>query len=408
VFKYWITDRPGRRQGVVLQTGEEHWESIDEDSELLDSELSLTVFDWEKWWVANITNRGTLVVAEAYSPYTADPAKGRRVVYLDQNHWSTLARVMVDPDLVKKKSEIEPAQELIRLAGDGGVVIPLSAANMTETGALYGDRRYEIGIAMGSLSNGWMMRHPIAVRRIELTDFLAQEYNVPSPSLSCRPVFTLEPYAVFDNGLDAGGLSPTDIKLFKLAQTSPSVILDVLLDPERLEPRSPGEWIAVNQRITDVLRDSSLSKMQKEMYSYIYTWMDHADAIRESFALLGLNPSAIENLEAKEISRFLVSMRMTRIYSRIAMKRHTNPNARWKGNDLTDMVFLSCAAAYADFVAAEKHTAEDLRQAHHAFGVSNNVFPTIKLLVEALTDAGVQTETDRLGKSGTKSESAFD
>lgn len=328
-FKYWIIDRPRRRRGVVLQTGEERWEAIPED--------------------------------------------------------------------VKKKSEIEPARQLIRLARDAGVAIPLSAANIRETGALFGDKRYELGFAMGSLAGGWMMRHPISVRRFELAQCLAQELGIKVPRSAQRRVFTLEPYAIYDNEPDAGLLSATDLKLFELAQISPSVILDVLLDPEKLPSAAPAKWVAVNQQITDMLRDSTLPKKQKEDYAYAYSWLDYSGSVLEAITLLGLDRTDIGQLTITDISRLLKSMKMTGIYTLIAMRRHTNKKTQWSSNDLTDMIFLSCAAAYADFVAAEKRTAEDLRQAHQTRGTRNNVFPTIESLVKALEEAGVQTETDRLG-----------
>jgi hypothetical protein len=96
---------------VELRSGEQHWETIPDGDGILNSQLSTTIFDWEKWWVIGTTNRGDMVLAEVSSPLTGDPTKGRPIVYLDQGHWSTVAQVIVNPDLVRKKSEIEPALE---------------------------------------------------------------------------------------------------------------------------------------------------------------------------------------------------------------------------------------------------------------------------------------------------------
>ncbi|GLY70890.1 hypothetical protein Atai01_75090 [Amycolatopsis taiwanensis] len=90
-------------------------------------------------------------------------------------------------------------------------------------------------------------------------------------------------------------------------------------------------------------------------------------------------------------------MKMLGLYAQVTMRRHTNKDTKWVGNDLTDLVYLSCAAAYADFVAAEKRTAEDLRQAHQVLGNKNNIFSTIGALVKAVHESGVQTKTDRMG-----------
>lgn len=152
-IKYWVIDRGERRRGVVFQSGEQAWEEIAPNDPLLQSQLDKTILDWEKWWVVNITKRGEWVTSEAFSP-VGDPLKGRPVVYLDQNHWSALAVYMVEPSRLRRKAEADAAAELILLAMDGGVVLPLSSANLYETSALYGERRHEVGLAMAALSGG--------------------------------------------------------------------------------------------------------------------------------------------------------------------------------------------------------------------------------------------------------------
>jgi len=393
-FKYWVIDRATRRRGVVLQNTEEFWEPIAEDDPILVSQLKETIFDWEKWWVINTTNAGHIVFAEAYSPFQSDPLKGRPVVYLDQNHWSTVAQVLVDPKLVQKKSEVEPARELIRLASDAGVILPLSSANLHETSALYGDRRYEVGIAMGSLANGWTMRHPISVRKLELAQAIADNLGVKTPASIHRAVFTLEPNAIFFGMKDAALLPPFDPELFKLAQIAPSVILDVLLDPEGEPSLSIDKWVNANQAITDYLKNSGLKSNKKREYSYLSSLHDHWEQLTQAFALLDLPASRLANLDTKGWIKLFRSTRMVHIYTHIAMLRHLNGDANWKKNDLTDMLYLSCAAGYADFVAAEKNTTESIRQAQNSVGLESNIFPTIERLVEVLRSEGVKTASD--------------
>jgi hypothetical protein len=49
-------------------------------------------------------------------------------------------------------------------------------------------------------------------------------------------------------------------------------------------------------------------------------------------------------------------------YEAIADKR-TDPNSRWEQNDLTDLMFLSTGAAYADFTVGERKTIDLLKRA---------------------------------------------
>jgi hypothetical protein len=64
------------------------------------------------------------------------------------------------------------------------------------------------------------------------------------------------------------------------------------------------------------------------------------------------------------------------------MLRLTN-KSRWHLNDLNDMTYLSCAAAYADYVVTEKQAASLLSQTNGALGRRQNVFRTLEGCMEA-------------------------
>jgi hypothetical protein len=74
-------------------------------------------------------------------------------------------------------------------------------------------------------------------------------------------------------------------------------------------------------------------------------------------------------------------------------EKHLNKGSRWVPNDLTDMVYLSCAAAYADFVVCERATAAALRQGqrrlHLPVNVHRNLREAVPVIEDAL-DAGVR------------------
>lgn len=50
------------------------------------------------------------------------------------------------------------------------------------------------------------------------------------------------------------------------------------------------------------------------------------------------------------------------VYREAVHARHHNRGTTWRPNDLTDLVYLSCAAAYADVVVCEGHMSGILRQ----------------------------------------------
>jgi hypothetical protein len=71
--------------------------------------------------------------------------------------------------------------------------------------------------------------------------------------------------------------------------------------------------------------------------------------------------------------------------------RHLNHGTTWRPNDLTDLLYLSCAAAYADVIVAEGHMAGILRQALGRLTRPASVFKKLRDAVpsiEALLAAG--------------------
>ncbi|NRI69912.1 hypothetical protein FEZ60_30865 [Rhodococcus sp. MS16] len=395
-YQYWKIDRERRRRGVVLRSGEEQWSDIPADDGILDSQMAMTVFDWEKWWTWNLTLRGDWLAAEVYSPIPDDPKKGRTTVYLDQNHWSTLALVRVDPDSVTKRSEIGPAEELIELAADGGVILPLSAGHLVETGRLYDDKRYNLGLVMADLANGWQMRHPLALRKFEFAQALGRELGRQVPSLANRQAITLEPNALLDNEPDSGPLPVDDPAFFLQAISSSSITMESLLDP-KADPRfEPEQWLADNKSFAEALTSSPASQAEKKIVSRVRTLISLREEMLAGLGLLGASASDFNMTDSKTVSKFLRSMPMIDAYAHVNMVRHIDRNWMWNDpGDLIDMVYLSAGAAYADFVVAEGATGTHLRQYQMAMNKPVTVHTTLESLVKAIRNSGVTTATER-------------
>src|SRR5690242_6947716 len=99
-FRYWAIDFVRNEYTVVTSDGQRLVGALPTPARP-DNQIAQSIFDWERWWVLSTTYRGDLLISEAYSPVSTD--KGRPSVYLDQNHWSTLAWAMVDQSKVANR-----------------------------------------------------------------------------------------------------------------------------------------------------------------------------------------------------------------------------------------------------------------------------------------------------------------
>jgi hypothetical protein len=64
--------------------------------------------------------------------------------------------------------------------------------------------------------------------------------------------------------------------------------------------------------------------------------------------------------------------------------RHLNRGTKWSPNDLTDMVYLSCAAGYADFVVCEQHMRSVLAQGLRRLVRPQHVFRGLQQALPAI------------------------
>ncbi|MFG1745779.1 hypothetical protein ACGFJ4_16560 [Micromonospora chalcea] len=394
-FQYWAVDFIRNEYIVVTTDGQRHAGALPTTA-WPDDLVAQSVFDWERWWVISTTRRGDTLISEAYSPVSTD--KGRPAVYLDQNHWSKLAWAMVDPSKIASRDELAAAMRIIELATDAGIVLPLSSAHFTETYPLYGDRRYNLGLAMAHLAGGWELRSPMKVWDNEVAVMLATHEDVPLPAFSELPVVTTEPQAFLANGVRAYEID-NDWDLFQLVISEPSITLSCLIDPT---PEAKGDvpgWVQRNQEITDYFAGQRLSDTDRRRQAAGFFWTDNIQVLARAAARVGVDPRSFAQ-DAKELLRQTETMPFVSNLSAMFQLRHLDRQTRWKGNDLIDMMYLSCAAAYCNYVAAERHTGTQLRQIMESRGETPNTFVTLTDLVEALERDGVQTASEKASHGG--------
>lgn len=396
VFKYWVVDELKRQIKIVFQNGQELTGELALDRSGLETQTVLNIFDWERWWVLSETSRGNWIIAEAYDPYTPDQQQGRPSVYLDQNHWSTLARFIENPQSIRRSSERDAAEELIFLAQDGGVVLPLSSGNVRETSNLYGDQRYSLGVSIASLSGGWQLRHPLNVWKAEFIRALAEVESLEVPQSAFPSVVTLEPYAILRENSPAQGMTPGDPQLLILALASPGVILELLIHPEKATSIDAENWIVSNAEFAKKLAESSLSKHEKQKIAYRRALLENEPLLAAAAAELHFGKKDISQISDRTISRLFDQMPALGVFTRLMVMRQINSLHKWRTNDLTDLIFLCTAAGYADYVVAEKHTGTQLRQLQQSNGTKANICLTLEALVETIRADGVKTDSERI------------
>src|SRR6266704_2907855 len=93
------------------------------------------------------------------------------------------------------------------------------------------------------------------------------------------------------------------------------------------------------------------------------TLADLEQEIAGSAARIGINGEGLEKyLHPDNFVEFFQRLPFVGRVMEITKIRLRNPQDTWTENDFIDMLFLSCAAAYADFVIAVRKVTQMLRQ----------------------------------------------
>ncbi|MFI8198873.1 hypothetical protein ACIF6K_20420 [Streptomyces sp. NPDC085942] len=298
------------------------------------------------------------------------------VIYLDQCHWSTLSNSIFDRARVRNSEDLKAAERLIEWAEAGRVILPVSSAHALETSALYDERRQNLASTILRISRGWQMRSPVVVRTHEMGEALSKAYTA-SAALPELDVFSLAAGAM-DTERRGTGISHLPAGLLKLTNrlTAFASIYDVLMNPERVPSRVPG-WHERFNKLSMDPKFQALTPRQKTIEGRVSAIND---VLIEGVAAAHSLKVPIEDRLAVELYERIDSMPSLRVYGD-AIGHRLAIRAKWEPNDLIDMLYLGCAAAYADVVVAERAATNYLQR---SWSAKHQACPVVAKLPDAI------------------------
>lgn len=339
------------------------------------------------------TNRGDSI--ETDLPTLQDPAPrgGRPVVYLDQRDWSLLANALFDPVRVRSDRDRDAAAHLIALARAQKIILPMSIAHLGETSKWNDtDRRYRLALTLTQLSRGWQMRYPFDVWQYELHQTFASRFQ--HSTLPPLDVFTLEGCAIQSKGNFqklplSSARFPEDIKYVVRATVCMMSYIDSVLASEASPMNPIPEWVDTFQLMTDELAKLPKNSSQKRYMLRCMLLKEIIPKVAESAHRYGVTVSQLETWFESHFTQDLRALGCLGLWNEVFQDKHLNATTRWSANDLTDMMYLTCAAGCADYVIAERSSRSYLNQAAKRLGRPIKVYSQIGELVVALQNEGL-------------------
>lgn len=355
-------------------------------------QIARMVYSFADHTLALTTAGGEFATMEIELPAGTVQHPRPRFVYLDQGHWSALARRIHDPNSIAHPDGLA-ADKLIGWARDRCIVLPLSSGHVIETTPLYGVKRQNLALLMLKLSRGWHMRNPVLVRNDEIARVLSNE----EPDALGRDrleVFTLDPDSLY--AAEAMTPPPTGLPEYLnwlcARLTGVAANFDLLMDPQRITPEKTTRWCDELAATGRRAQFRALPAARRRAAAHVLAL---TDALADAHVLArvqggGLPPEQTAAALLQGLQTRTDTMPFLRLYADALSVRLLNPTTRWEPNDLIDMLYLACAAAYADGVAAERKASRYLNAAWRNRSDRCPVVPTLGELVSHLTDLGLE------------------
>jgi len=159
-----------------------------------------------------------------------------------------------------------------------------------------------------------------------------------------------------------------------------------MLDAEPVESTPPEGWVAANQRFSDWLDGEQRDSGQKRKCIDVLLLSDLQQEIAGEASAAGCSPDQMSTWSRRRFASDVAKMPNTGLYRELLHNRHLSRGYRWQPNDLTDMIYLSCAAGYADFVICERSTATAVVRAQQRLGRPRNTFTSLLEAVPEIAD----------------------
>jgi hypothetical protein len=244
---------------------------------------------------------------------------------------------------------------------------------------------------MVQLSRGWQLRDPVSVRGQELRRAMAGE----GPARA-EAVITLEPGAIFNadfSPLDSAGL-PDDWRALSERMTNAEASLAAMLEddpPAEAQKRRSvaAAWAEPHHRLAVQMRDAGTPREHIRINTLARLASDLGTELAGAAHAAGMGHEQFAVWLHDELDQAVETMPYVGTLRDVLYHRLSNADDHWSGNDLADSQFLCCAAAYADFVAAERKFGDYLRRAQRRYPDNAVTVTTLDGLVEGLATTGL-------------------
>ena len=277
------------------------------------------------------------------------------IVYLDQNKWIELARMLHGRDTSSRAIGVLHDFEAARL--EGRTTFPLSSFHYIETSRVSNiGRKVRLGAAMWHFSRGMTIVGYQAIVRHELEVALARHLSQVNPGT----------IGILGKG-HAHAFCSTPLRgilgLIEEEVERSMLMGNELLGITPLVSYSTTHRENFRQHLSTLhARYKEVPRELRENWLYAMSIIDILSPINDVMVKHGLEKVALEGLGEKRLKQVIDDMPTRRVDLHLHREVLRNPNYVARVSDLEDWGGLVEASCYCDVVICEKHMADMLRR----------------------------------------------
>ncbi|MFA6310397.1 MAG: hypothetical protein WCV99_10535 [Sterolibacterium sp.] len=298
------------------------------------------------------------------------------IVYLDQNKWIELARIVHGKDKSQRAKGILHA---LNAAIQSGCIIPLSAMHYMETARISNvARRARLGSVMWKYSKGNTLASYPSVVRYEIEIALSKHFSEVKPSSNIKLLGQGISHAFGENR--TSNFPPEIEEEIERSMLTGNSGLKV--DPLSFRNSAQRENFCAHLGSLHKTKED-LPKSKWENWLYAMAMVDIINPLAEVMYRYNIEKSDFENLGEAQLKAFVDEMPTRHLDLHLHRQVLRNPSYNPKITDLEDWAGLGIASCYCDIVVCEKHMADMIQRDHFSVKARietnlANIFQTIQ------------------------------
>ncbi|MFK0128858.1 hypothetical protein ACIQRZ_00740 [Streptomyces rubiginosohelvolus] len=337
---------------------------------------------------------------------------GQRLIYLDLNHWISLAKAATGH---RAGGVYQPALTAVRAAASSGLYLfPLSLTHYMEMAGIRDPRqRADIGDVMEEVSGFTTLLSRTHIMRLEIEAALDRALDTTSPHVADIELLGhgIGHAMGMRGGLSIRSASGDVTDVARASWPDGSAAFDLMLanarqQLERSMLRGPTDaevpalkakgWDPTAARRSAENRAEPERQLAKKLDDDPQYWNRLRDVVQARYmslevidmltqALLDRGRTLAEVVTGREsIRAFADCMPSADIHTTLTEAAHRNREKSWEPNDIFDIDALSIAVPYCDIVVTERYASHVLNAAHLPRWMQTEVVPRLKDLTEWL------------------------